>query len=153
MTFVVCVTRFEELASAGDFGDFVEGDVGWWRRAAKSLLESDRMKQLGEIGGYTARLCKMVPLEASPKNDIIIAWREAVGGEGGEVGKVFGKVDERGFNIPEAYTERCWKRGEDAKEAYLGDFEADEDAAEVCSEPRNRMCSGILQDSPIQSGV
>ena len=42
---------------------------------AKSLLETDRCVWAGE-NGYTTRLCRMEPLEASPKNDIIIGWRK-----------------------------------------------------------------------------
>ena len=98
-------SRFGELVSAGDFGDHVEGDVGWWRRAAKSLLESDRMMQLVEKptvtgageGGYIVKLCKMEPLEASPKNDIIVAW----GKKGADALEgLFGVTDKRAFNIP-----------------------------------------------------
>ena len=78
---------FVELAKAADFSDAVTGQEGWWRRLAKALVETDRLHFIREWagthslrhgqeaqGGYKAVLCKMEPLEASPKNDVIVAW-------------------------------------------------------------------------------
>jgi hypothetical protein len=86
----------------------------------------------GEGGVYTTRLCKMEPLEASPKNDIIVAWKECSKGEGVRLAKLFDKVDVRGFSKPGAYSEHCEAGGEDVERAaYIGDFENDGDAEEV----------------------
>jgi hypothetical protein len=44
------------------------------RKVAKSLLETDRCYYLQETFGYTTLLTQMEPNDASPKNDIIVAW-------------------------------------------------------------------------------
>ena len=44
------------------------------RNTAKSLLETDRCFHLQEMYGYTTVLTQMEPTDASPKNDIIVAW-------------------------------------------------------------------------------
>ena len=69
------------LAKAADYSD-----VGQFRtarnatrRAAKALVEADRIQFLREEFQYShVVMTRMVPWEASPKNDIILAWNEAV---------------------------------------------------------------------------
>lgn len=57
--------------SATDFDD-AESE---WKRRCKSMLEVDRMKLAQEAGYSETFLAKLVPLEASPKNDIIVALK------------------------------------------------------------------------------
>jgi len=68
---------FNALASAGDYSESQDLNVrdGAIRRTAKTLLEWDRVIWL-KSKGYSVKLCKMDPPEASPKNDIIIAYNE-----------------------------------------------------------------------------
>eukprot|EP00177_Eucheuma_denticulatum_P005551 GFKZ01010091.1.p1 GENE.GFKZ01010091.1~~GFKZ01010091.1.p1 ORF type:complete len:617 (-),score=74.29 GFKZ01010091.1:1924-3774(-) len=64
--------EFAVLARAADFGEHGAGDE--WRRVAKMLVEEDRAMWLRE-GGYQTRLVKMRPLDCTPKNDVLVAWR------------------------------------------------------------------------------
>lgn len=64
--------EFGRLARAADFGERGGGDE--WRRVAKMILELDRKLWLEE-GGYEVRVVKMRPLECTPKNDVIVAWK------------------------------------------------------------------------------
>jgi hypothetical protein len=65
---------------------------GWWRQLAKALVDNDCLPYIREAfsgqgceGWYEVRLCKMEPLEASPKKDIIVGWLCGAGiGGGGE---------------------------------------------------------------------
>jgi len=67
------------LAKAADYSN--ENEFGTSRnasrRTAKALLETDRRLYL-EDNMYTTALMKMQPLEVSPKNDILVAWRSKV---------------------------------------------------------------------------
>lgn len=72
-------SEFGRLARAADFGERGERDE--WRRVAKMILELDRKLWLEE-GGYEVRVVKMRPLECTPKNDVIVAWK----GKGGRWG-------------------------------------------------------------------
>ena len=49
--------------------------AGATRRTAKALLETDRRLFLQEEYGYTTALTRMEPWDASPKNDIVLAWK------------------------------------------------------------------------------
>jgi hypothetical protein len=72
--------RFDEIARAADYSEL--GDVrkprNACRRAAKSLVEWDRLlycKEHGDTDGcVSVVLTRMVPWEASTKNDILIGW-------------------------------------------------------------------------------
>ena len=86
---------FDELAKAADYSDL--GDVrkpkNACRRAAKSLVEWDRVlfakehmqlnnhsagtKNDGKLNKCNVILTRMVPWEASPKNDVVIGWFQA----------------------------------------------------------------------------
>ena len=89
---ILSVTNFDALATAGDYSEPLTigtrrgaqrcerslwcsscSDMLCRRRMAKSLLEHDRCLWALE-NDYTPRLCRMYPLEASPKNDIIVGW-------------------------------------------------------------------------------
>uniref|UniRef100_A0A7S0ZJ34 Methyltransferase domain-containing protein n=1 Tax=Timspurckia oligopyrenoides TaxID=708627 RepID=A0A7S0ZJ34_9RHOD len=66
---------FCELAQAADFG---QGELDMtkeycWRRAAKTLLELDRIYACIDQG-YRTLLMKIRPLTASPKNDMLVGW-------------------------------------------------------------------------------
>lgn len=65
------------LAKAADYSN--EGEVrtsrNATRRTAKALLEKDRQLFLETMYGYRTALTRMEPLEATPKNDILIAWK------------------------------------------------------------------------------
>ena len=69
--------EFGKLASAGDYGEVVDmhSSKGAFRRAAKTLIEHDRISWAKECG-YDAVLTRMEPWNASPKNDIIIAQKK-----------------------------------------------------------------------------
>ena len=64
------------LAKAADYSN--ENEFGTSRnasrRTAKALLETDRMLFL-ENNMYKTALMKMQPLNVTPKNDILVAWR------------------------------------------------------------------------------
>lgn len=75
--FQSCVTSssYDALATSGDWGHFAEASLENWgglRVVAKTLLELDRAMWIEETFNYYVRLCKMEPLHASPKNDIIV---------------------------------------------------------------------------------
>jgi len=67
------------LAKAADYSN--ENEFGTSRnasrRTAKALLETDRMLFL-ENNMYKTALMKMQPLNVTPKNDILVAWRPQV---------------------------------------------------------------------------
>lgn len=67
------------LAKAADYSN--EDEFGTSRnasrRTAKALLETDRRLYL-EDNMYMTALMKMQPLEVSPKNDILVAWKPKV---------------------------------------------------------------------------
>jgi hypothetical protein len=65
------------LAKAADYSDETEFRTSRnaSRRIAKALLETDRRLFLEECG-YSTALAKMDPLEVTPKNDILVAWRQ-----------------------------------------------------------------------------
>jgi hypothetical protein len=70
--------RWNSLARAAEHAD----GLGDWhssrhatRRTAKALLEMDRLKFLQETFGYQTALVRMDPWEASPKHDILLAWK------------------------------------------------------------------------------
>ena len=64
------------LAKAADYSDIeqVRSARNAVRRTAKALLETDRRRVLEETHGWRTRLTRMEPWEATPKNDILIAW-------------------------------------------------------------------------------
>eukprot|EP00523_Entomoneis_sp_CCMP467_P009067 CAMPEP_0168729322 /NCGR_PEP_ID=MMETSP0724-20121128/6140_1 /TAXON_ID=265536 /ORGANISM="Amphiprora sp., Strain CCMP467" /LENGTH=1037 /DNA_ID=CAMNT_0008776195 /DNA_START=8 /DNA_END=3121 /DNA_ORIENTATION=- len=65
------------LAKAADYGDAEQSRTcrNAARRCAKSLLETDRKLFLEEAYGYQTALTRMEPWEATPKNDILLAWK------------------------------------------------------------------------------
>lgn len=108
--------EFTKLARAADFGEKGEGDE--WRKVAKMILELDRKLWLEE-GGYEVRVVKMRPLECTPKNDVIVAWK----GDGsrrwdvdGEMGAFLESVREgsviRGLGVEEVGEVECILRTE-----------------------------------------
>lgn len=71
------------LAKAADYsgenaGESCRTSRNATRRAAKALLETDRRLFLQETFDYRTALMRMEPWEASPKNDILVAWREDI---------------------------------------------------------------------------
>jgi hypothetical protein len=70
------------LAKAADYGDMTEFRTARnaSRRTAKALVETDRLAFLEQEFGFTTSLTRMDPWEATPKNDIIVAWRGEVNG-------------------------------------------------------------------------
>lgn len=67
------------LAKAADYSNENEfrSSRNASRRTAKALLETDRRLFL-ESNQYRTALMKMKPLEVTPKNDILVAWRPEV---------------------------------------------------------------------------
>ena len=65
------------LAKAADYSDETEFRTSRnaSRRTAKALLETDRRHYLEDHHGFVTALSKMDPLEVTPKNDILVAWR------------------------------------------------------------------------------
>jgi hypothetical protein len=81
---------WDALAKAADYSN--EQEFGTSRnasrRAAKALLETDRRLFLEEQNSkYRTALMKMEPLDSTPKNDILVAWRSDAYNE--VVGDVF----------------------------------------------------------------
>ena len=66
------------LAKAADYSEAMECRTtrNAARRTAKALLETDRRLWLQEEFGYETLLTRMEPWEATPKNDILVAWRK-----------------------------------------------------------------------------
>ena len=64
------------LARAADYSDMDECRTSRnaARRTAKALLETDRRLFLEESFSYKTALTRMDPWEATPKNDILLAW-------------------------------------------------------------------------------
>jgi len=75
-TLSISSNEFNQIASAGDYGEVLNmrHSRGACRRAAKTLLEYDRAKW-AEESGYSTILTKMTPLDATPKNDILLGWK------------------------------------------------------------------------------
>lgn len=69
--------NWNALAKAADYSDTKEFRTSRnaARRTAKALLETDRQLYLKETYGYQCILTRMNPWEATPKNDILVAWR------------------------------------------------------------------------------
>jgi hypothetical protein len=73
---------WDALAKAADYSN--EQECGTHRnatrRTAKALLETDRRlfleEQIGHDCQYHTALMRMDPLDATPKNDILVAWRK-----------------------------------------------------------------------------
>ena len=65
------------LAKAADYSNETEFRTSRnaSRRTAKALLETDRRLFLKNHHGYETALAKMDPLEVTPKNDILVAWK------------------------------------------------------------------------------
>jgi len=86
------------LAKAADYSDVSEyrTSKNATRRTAKSLVETDRVLFLRETFGYShVVLTRMVPWEASPKNDIILAWNDSKDSSDNVTKKVlFNELDE-----------------------------------------------------------
>jgi hypothetical protein len=68
---------WNHLAKAADYSDWDEmrSARNATRRTAKALLELDRMLYLQESFGFCTALTRMDPWEASPKHDVILAWK------------------------------------------------------------------------------
>jgi hypothetical protein len=66
------------LAKAADYSDSGECRTSQnaTRRTAKALLETDRRLYLEQHFGYKTAMTRMDPWESTPKNDIIVAWKE-----------------------------------------------------------------------------
>jgi len=66
---------WDALAKAADYSNEQESrtPLNATRRTAKAILETDRRLFLEHYGYHTA-LMKMDPWEATPKNDILVAW-------------------------------------------------------------------------------
>jgi hypothetical protein len=73
-------TDWNALAKAADYGDMEESRTcrNAARRTAKALLETDRRLFLEEVYSFRTALTRMDPWEATPKNDILMAWRRDV---------------------------------------------------------------------------
>lgn len=71
-------TDWNALAKAADYGDMEESRScrNAARRTAKALLETDRRLFLEEVYSFRTALTRMDPWEATPKNDILMAWRQ-----------------------------------------------------------------------------
>jgi hypothetical protein len=71
-------TDWNALAKAADYGDMEESRTcrNAARRTAKALLETDRKLFLEEVYSFRTALTRMDPWEATPKNDILMAWRQ-----------------------------------------------------------------------------
>ena len=73
---------FDDISKAADYSEL--GDLctprNACRRAAKSLVEWDRLLYVKECTMYSCKgnvvLSRMQPLEATPKNDMIIGWSD-----------------------------------------------------------------------------
>lgn len=72
---VVGTVAYDAIACAGDFAEKSQlvGARGALRRLCKCWLEHDRLLWAAERG-YEARVCRMVPETASPKNHILYGW-------------------------------------------------------------------------------
>lgn len=75
------VSDWNSLAQAADYSAESKQECRMTRnaarRVAKGLLETDRILYLKEFHGYEhACLTRMQPWEATPKNDIILAWND-----------------------------------------------------------------------------
>lgn len=70
---------WDALAKSADYSSMPEFRTprNAARRTAKALLETDRSLFLQETFQYETCLTRMDPWEASPKNDILLAWRRA----------------------------------------------------------------------------
>lgn len=68
------------LAKAADYSDMEESRTSRnaARRTAKALLETDRRLFLEEVYSFQTALTRMEPWEATPKNDILLAWRQDI---------------------------------------------------------------------------
>ena len=62
-------------ADGRDLDDKAPRDMGR-RRLCKTIVETDRLRRATEGGGYDGRLVLMEPLACTPKNDIIVGWRD-----------------------------------------------------------------------------
>jgi len=73
------------LAKAADYSneEEIQTSRNATRRTAKALLEKDRQLFLEENFGYKTALTRMEPLDSTPKNDMLIAWKmnHSTGGE------------------------------------------------------------------------
>lgn len=72
------IDDWDYLAQAADYSSTPEESRtprNASRRTAKALLEMDRQLYLEETFGYCTTLTRMDPWEATPKNDILLAWR------------------------------------------------------------------------------
>lgn len=70
---------WNELAKAADYSNIAEcrSSRNAARRTAKALLETDRRLFMEETFGFRTALTRMEPWEATPKNDIILGWRDS----------------------------------------------------------------------------
>jgi len=69
---------WDSLVQAADFNtkpEEIRSKRNASKRTAKAYLETDRRLFLKEVFGYTTALARMEPWEATPKNDILLAWR------------------------------------------------------------------------------
>ena len=75
---IIPCAEWDAIAKAADYSEWDEmrSSRNATRRAAKAVLEMDRLLFLQENFQYKTALVRMDPWEASPKHDIILAWRE-----------------------------------------------------------------------------
>lgn len=73
------MSDWDALAKSADYSSMPETRTprNAARRTAKALLETDRSLFLRETFQFNTCLTRMDPWEASPKNDILLAWRRA----------------------------------------------------------------------------
>jgi hypothetical protein len=71
-------TDWDALVRAADYSNEEEARTNRnaTRRTAKALLETDRRLFLEEKYNYKTALMRMDPWEVTPKNDILVAWKQ-----------------------------------------------------------------------------
>lgn len=68
------IQKFLTIVKAADLTDYDFGNPDLdWKRKCKTILEVDRSEAAIEQG-YTVKMYKLIPEEASPKNDIIVGY-------------------------------------------------------------------------------
>ena len=78
--YITTEDEWNALARAADYSDAQDFRTtrNATRRTAKALLETDRRLYLEEKFGFHTALTRMEPWEATPKNDILLAWKSDV---------------------------------------------------------------------------
>jgi hypothetical protein len=66
------IEKFLTIVKAADHAKYDFNDKNSdWKRKCKTILEVDRSEAAMELG-YSVKMYKLIPEEASPKNDIIV---------------------------------------------------------------------------------